>query len=99
MMGRPTLPPEFVKKPALPTFHSIIDEIRTLLTYLEFVRQNVCAMLFDAINFKMTILRDLMERADELRKVEAEMSKLEKAYQQFRELADKAETLKNDIQE
>lgn len=98
-MGRPILPPEFVKKPALPSFCSIIDDIRTLLTYLECVRQNVSAMLLDAVNFKMTILRDLLERADELRKVETEMSKLEKAYQRFRELADKAETLRNDIHE
>jgi hypothetical protein len=56
-------------------------------------------MLLDALNFKMAILSDLLHRADELRKVEAEMSKLEDAYQRFRGLKDKAEALRNDIHE
>src|SRR5260370_13713527 len=47
----------------------------------------------------MNCARSCMEGADELRKVEAERSKVEKAYQEFRDLGDKAETLKNDIQE
>jgi len=99
MMGRPAIPPEFANKPSLPTFESIVGDIRLLLTCLQSLRQNVAAMLPDPINIEVKISNELLARADELAKVEEEMSKLEGAYQRFRNLAEKAEVLKSDIYE
>ena len=97
MIGRPTIPPEFAKKHILPTFTSIVGDIRSLLTYLMSIRQNPSAMLPDALNITSKISDELLERGEELTKVYGEMSELEEAYERFRALGDKAETLRIDM--
>lgn len=99
MIGRPTLPAEFGKRHILPAFSSITDDIRSLLTNLKSVRQNVAVMLPDPANIAAKISDELLARADELATVEAEMSQLESAYERFRELTKRAETLQADISE
>jgi hypothetical protein len=99
MIGRPAIPAEFNKKYALPTFQSIVGDIRCLLTFLKSVRQNVAVMIPDALNVTLNISNELLARAEELSKVEREMSKLEEAYERFRALTKQAETLEADISE
>jgi hypothetical protein len=99
MIGRPTIPAEFNKKYALPTFQSIVGDIRCLLTFLKSIRQDVAAMIPDALNVTLNISNELLARADELSKVEKEMSKLEEAYERFRALTKQAEVLEADISE
>jgi hypothetical protein len=99
MMGRPAIPAEFGKQTDLPTFQSIVDDIRLLLTALKSMKHNGVAMIAGPLNITSAISDELLERADELRKVEKEVSKLEEAYERFRTLKDKADTLKDDIRE
>jgi hypothetical protein len=51
------------------------------------------------LNIAVKIANELVEQAEALRTIKQEMSKLEPAYSRFRELVEKAETLKACIEE